>query len=836
MIRTALLRTCAEKLFGVPALAGKHDQRTLKRGHQTVESARRRISVHALTAFVFGLTIFSCAALDLSKAVVVFPPNLSATERKAVTMLVEEVEKRTQIHLESSSGWPSFATAVIAIGPASALDSFGGKYARELSRDHGVKGAEGYRIRIQKSNDAPVVFIIGNDARGVMFGVGRLLRSMRLSPGVISLPDDFNVATAPKYPLRGHQLGYRPKTNSYDGWDVPTWEQYFRDLIIFGCNAIELIPPRSDDAATSPHFPLPPMEMMVQMSRLADEYGLDVWVWYPAMDRDYSDPKTVEFALNEWGEVFKKLPRIDAIFVPGGDPGHTQPKYLMALLEKQTALLHRTHPKAQMWVSPQSFNQLWLDEFLGILRDGKPAWLSGVVYGPQVRVGLPKFRTMIPKQYPIRNYPDITHSWRCEYPVPDWDSAYPATEGREPINPRPLGEAAIFRYAQPYTIGFLTYSEGCNDDVNKTIWSALGWNPEANVTDVLRDYSRYFIGDRYEEDFAQGLLALEGNWRGALLTNKNVFATLKHFQAMEKSAPPQLQQNWRFQQALYRAYYDAYTRSRLIYETDLEAKAMSWLRNAKKSGLSEVMSEAEAILDRAEKNRISVEWRARVFELAEALYKSIKMQLSVPLYKAIAVERGANLDSIDVPLNSRVWLKQQFAEIRELPDETARLKRIDEILNWTDAGAGGFYDDLGNVQRQPHLVRGPGFEKDPRSMESSMIDFGYKNGPHSWWNNAGTLFETPLKLRYTGLDRGARYKLRVNYASDSAGKKIRLTANDKFEIHPLMEKRFQGRPLEFDIPPAATKSGELNLSWNREPGLGDNGRGSQVAEVWLIKK
>ena len=79
------------------------------------------------TSVVFGLAVLPCAALDLSKAVVVFSPNLSATEKKAVTMLVEEVEKRTQIHLESSTAWPSSATPVIAIGPASALDSFGGK-------------------------------------------------------------------------------------------------------------------------------------------------------------------------------------------------------------------------------------------------------------------------------------------------------------------------------------------------------------------------------------------------------------------------------------------------------------------------------------------------------------------------------------------------------------------------------------------------------------------------------------------------------------------------------------------------------------------------------------
>src|SRR2546422_5839462 len=33
-----------------------------------------------------------------------------------------------------------------------------------------------------------------------------------------------------------------------DGWSVPVWEQYIRDLAVFGTNAIELIPPRSDDA------------------------------------------------------------------------------------------------------------------------------------------------------------------------------------------------------------------------------------------------------------------------------------------------------------------------------------------------------------------------------------------------------------------------------------------------------------------------------------------------------------------------------------------------------------------------------------------------------------
>ena len=79
---------------------------------------------------------------------------------------------------------------------------------------------------------------------------------------------------------------------------------------------------------------------------------------------------------------------------------------------------------------------------------------------------------------------------------------------------------------------------GCNDNVNKFIWNALAWDPEAKVIDVLRDYCRFFISHRYAEDFAQGLLGLEKAWQGPLLANENVDATLARFQTMERAATP----------------------------------------------------------------------------------------------------------------------------------------------------------------------------------------------------------------------------------------------------------------------------------------------------------
>jgi hypothetical protein len=577
--------------------------------------------------------------------------------------------------------------------------------------------------------------------------------------------------------------------------------------------------------------------MMEGMSRLLDEYGMDVWIWYPAMDRDYADPPAVEGAVQEWSEVFRRLSRIEAIFVPGGDPGHTPPRVLLALLEKQTESLRRFHPHAQMWVSPQGFTQAWLDEFLTILRDEQPEWLTGVVFGPQVRVSLPRLREMVPARYPIRHYPDITHSRQCQYPVPDWDLAYALTEARECINPRPLGMARIFRQTQPHTVGFITYSEGCNDDVNKAVWSALGWDPDADVGEVLREYSRYFLGDRYTDTFAQGLLALERNWQGPLLTNGHVYTTLAQFQAMERAATPQDRLNWRFQQALYRAYYDATTRRRLLYETELEEQAMEKLRDAPRTGALLAMAEAEEILDRAVTQRVAADWRARVFELAEALFQSIRMQLSVDRYQAIDVGRGANLDTLDLPLNSRLWLKARFAEIRGLADGKDRLQEIDALVNWTNPGPGGFYDDLGNPARQPHLVPGQGFEEDPAFLESPLLGFAYHpDGPTSWWTHAQSLHDAPLRMHYTDLDPTAQYRLRVVYAGDSPKVPIRLVANDTIEIHPLLEKPSPIRPLEFDLPVEATRTGELTLTWFREPGRGGNGRGCQVAEVWLIRK
>ena len=765
-----------------------------------------------LALFAAGLLLLAlpaaAAALDLTRAVVVTSANLYAREKKAVTLLVEEVEKRTRIRWPVATRRASNGTPVIDVAVAPAAP------------------AEGYRLRVTSRGASPVVTVRGNDTRGVLFGIGRLLRSMRMNPGSIGIESELDLTSAPAHRIRGHQLGNRPLNNSVDAWTVPMWEQHIRDLAVFGVNAIELIPPYAFAGEDSPHFKLPPLDMMTEVSRLLDEYGLDVWIWYPALEKDYSDPAKRDAAVAACAEVFARLPRIDAVFVPGGDPGQTHPRHLMPYLERLSQALRRHHPKAGVWMSPQGFDEAWLAELLRDLKAG-PAWLAGIVYGPGVRVGPAQLRAGVPARYPIRLYTDITHTVRSEYPVPNWDLAFALTYDREPINPRPVAQAEIFRNLRRHAVGSITYSDGVNDDVNKIVWSVLGWNSDTPVTDIVREYGRYFIGDGYADDFAEGLLALERNWKGSLSENHEVPTTLKRFQAIERSASPDLLSNWRFQQGLYRAYYDDYVRTRLMHETRREAQAIGYLAGAIKTGSMTAIAQAEAALDDATS---FPPWRTRLYDLAAALYKNIGMQLSFDLYHANRRRRAASLDTMDFPLNDRGWLKKRFAEIRQLPSEPDRLREIDVIVNWKNPGPGGFYNDLGNPDRQPHLVVEP--ESAPTSVSWQ------EEWPLAWATYASSSRRAPIKMRYTGLDPKARYKVRTVYAGDNISQEqgIRLMAGGNIVVHPYMQKPLPVRPVEFDVPAEATRDGELVLTWDREPTPSGRSRGAQVAEVWLIKK
>lgn len=781
-------------------------------------------------------------SVDLSKSQIYSPTDKAALLR-SIEILQTEVQKRTGIRLPVAKKLPKSGNVIVV-----ALESDLGKLPEPFrSAGAALPGtkSEGFKLVAGPSN---TVVIAGNDARGILYGVGRFLRKAEMTPGKLAVHDKLAISTSPKYPMRGHQLGYRPKTNAYDAFTVAGFDQYIRELALFGANTIEILPPRTDDDATSPHMKTPAAQMIVEQSRICKSYGLDVSIWYPNMGKNYTHPDSIAKELAERDQVFGSLPKLDGVFVPAGDPGELEPDVLFAWLEKEATVLQKYHPKAKIWVSPQVFRptQKWFDAFFSHANKEYP-WFGGVVFGPWVKIPVKKIREMLKPSIPIRHYPDITHNYSAQYPVPHWDLAWAMTLGRESINPRPFDEKAIHNALDQYGIGSVSYSEGTNDDVNKFVWSDQDWDPEMPVMETLRDYSRLFFGPEYKETAAQAIVDLEKNWRGEIIGNNGIDITLRQWQSLEKNAPLKLQQNPRFQMGLIRAYFDNYTRQRLIYETELEQQARRALAAAGQGGAVKALREAEHILEKAWKERILPGYQQKCYDLADSLYKSIGAQLTMKKHGAMS-GRGNFIDLINMPLNDAPYLLDQFKRIEKLGSEAEMLREIDQLLHRTDPGPGGFYDHFGDPESWYRVVPGLTWEEDPGSLQSPRIGFGvglvgeewvdeiqatgFKGQvtPRAWMKQAKTLYDEPLRIHYENLDPDATYRIRISYTGRFRSR-MRMTTDDGQTIHDFIQTGEQPT-FEFNVPKAATADGKVIFEWT----CGEGERGSQVTEIWLMKQ
>ena len=232
--------------------------------------------------------------------------------------------------------------------------------------------------------------------------------------------------------------------------------------------------------------------------------------------------------------------------------------------------------------------------------------------------------------------------------------------------------------------------------------------------------------------------------------------------------------------------------------------------------------------------------RARVFELAEALFQSMHMQLSVPRYAAIDPGRGANLDLIDRPItNRRLAAASASPQIRALENEAARRTRHRRDPELDQSRTRRLLRRSGRPGESSAPRPRRGLRKDPAFFHTARTGFGSRrNTPWrvSWYRHAEALYGNSIQLRYTGLDPAAHYKVRFTQAGDSTPRATRLVANGKIEIHPMRKKDAEVKPVEFDIPAEATAGGTLTLEWQANPEESGNGRFVQVAEVWLIRK
>ena len=687
---------------------------------------------------------------------------------------------------------------------------------KQTGKDLPETKPEGYRVSVTSQDGKQILWLIGADERGVLFAVGEFLRNAELSRNKILFDKKNEIATSPAYSMRGHQLGYRHTANSWDKWTVEQFAKHIRELALFGTNAIENTP--FHDGGMSPVMTVPREVMNVKMSEICNDYGLDYWIWTPS-EVDLSDPAKFDAEVKMHADFYKECPRLDGVFFPGGDPGKNDPKYVMPFLKKITAELKKYHPNGKMWISLQGFNHSQIDYFYDYLDEHNPDWLEGVVTGPG-SPGFAETRFRLPEKYKHRFYPDITHTVRCDFPVLEWDQAFALTEGREVSNPQPFYYAKIHNSIAPFTDGFLSYSDGVHDDVNKIVFSQLGWNPEKYVQEIIEEYTNFFFGPVAANPAMHGILALERNWTGPIEENGGIEATYQFWQNLE-AKHPELKNNWRWQMLLLRCYYDTYTAKRKLYETDLEKKANLVLLNAAETGSEKAMNEALQIVNEADTKPVYPQLRQRVVDLCEDMWQSIGLQTSVEKHHAKNPERGAILDFLDYPLNNRWWLEDQFAEIRKMGTEQEKVERLNIIATWENPGPGSYYDNISNISQQPHVKTS--------SYDATDV---------AWWDQGMSrkrlstqLFQNFPILEYDDLDPEGKYYIRIAGEGDALirinGERIRPEVYNKgleeFKLFPIGRKFVKSGKITvtFDEPE------ESHLNWRAK---------SKVSDIWLLKE
>jgi hypothetical protein len=749
----------------------------------------------AVAAPLFG------AAIDLHDAVIVVRSGtLPNAEKTAATVLVEEVEKRTGVHLNTSSQWPSGKTAIEITSVGSTITK-----------------PEGYHLFIDQSKPQVAVRIMGADPRGALFGVGNFLRVANFGKGTLSIDSPLDIATAPKDAIRGHQLGYRTQANSYDAWTPAQFEQYIRELAFFGANSVEGIP--FQDLRPTKVMKYSRREMNRAIGEICNRYGLDYWVWLPA-DFDLNDRAKRTELLDQSTEFFKDTPELTGIFFPGGDPGKNAPELVLPFLEDLSKRMLPIHRKAKIWMSMQMFSKAQQDYVYKYIERTSPTWFGGLVGGPS-SAPLAELRARLGKQYMVRDYPDITHNKLSQYEVPDWDPAYARTLGREAVNPRPAEYAAIHNRTAVYTNGFISYSDGAHDDLNKAVWSALAWDPTRDVRDILVEYANVYFSTAVAQKAADGILALERNWHGPLIFNGAVEGTLLQWQQMEKM-DPELESNWRWQMCLLRANYDVYDRRRLIYETKIEDQVNAILMEAPKRGSERSIVDATAVLYRGADHSAAPELRARIVDLCAKLFISIGLQSSVEQYYASDAQRGAVLDFVDTPLNNRWWLEDQFKAIRAIANEADKDARLVALAKWEHPGPGSFYDSPGDFSKSPDVL--------PEASPSRT---------YWWWDQGRSraritwqVTRFPKEMAYEGLDPNAKYVVRTTGAGQ-----CNLRINGE-RVTPVIDGMKMGEFKEFPVDPKLLKTGRIVLTFDKATGEESlNWRDkSRLSEVWLLKQ
>ncbi len=387
--------------------------------------------------------------------------------------------------------------------------------------------AEGFRIE-----DAPGgVRITGGDGRGVLYGVGKFLRTSRLEPGRFT-PGDWRGESIPVKPVRGMYFATHFHNFYHDG-PIELIQRYIEELALWGCNALSVwfdmhhFNGMQDPAAqamvrrlrrilqtatsvgmgaglttlSNEGFADSPEELRADGNAGQNGYFKEPRSFY-WREICPSKPGGMAEILRERARVLDAFADLDIEYVwlwpydqggctcagcaPWGVNGH------LRCGEAVSELVQDRWPDAGIVLSTWYFDHFVSGEWEGLAEafaDGPPGWPDYLLtddYG-----GFPEWprKQGIPGGLPAVSFPEI--SMCGNFP---W--------GGYGAHPAPAHWQEYWEDCRHLLAGSFPYSEGIYEDLSKVILLQLCWAPERPVRDIVTEYLGRYIHDSGARDAA----------------------------------------------------------------------------------------------------------------------------------------------------------------------------------------------------------------------------------------------------------------------------------------------------------------------------------------------
>lgn len=531
------------------------------RGNEASDGLNRRSFLKSAGVVAVGMGLSGCATsptgivADRATVRVKVSPSQDPLAARTFTILKERLEQRGAVNVVGS---PNRAEIILTL-------------------DDGLP-AEAFRI----DQIGAAVRVAGGSARGLLYGVGKFLRTSRYEPTFQALA--WRGTSQPHGSLRGMYLA-----SHFHNWYVQASEaeitRYLEDLALWGVNAIMVIFPMINLQDWHDPEARPAMDMVRKYARTARALGMEfatginntMFIGAPANIRAQrlpdptgrrgnsghpicpSHPEGHAYLMENARQLYAQLADVGLDILvhwpydeggcacaqcrPWGANGY------LRLSRDLTDLGRRYFPKLKTVLSTWMFDTPPEGEWQG-LADAlaqRERWVDYILADSHEDFPRYPLDAGVPGQLPLLNFPEIS-MWG------NWPW------GGSGANPLPTRLQRLWDQVKRVVQGGFPYSEGIYEDLNKAVAVQFYWNPNQTARATLAEYLAYELSPEVAEDALAMIEILETTascaYRKQPVDPVTVLRAFALAEAVNDRLPGWARRSWRWEILRLRAVLD----------------------------------------------------------------------------------------------------------------------------------------------------------------------------------------------------------------------------------------------------------------------------------------